>query len=202
MFVADPHWGAARYSVSLQAEFPDTARAALDAARQQLMAQMPAVRFRRADAAALHVTVHLFLDARQDFDKEDFWQQAGPQALAVLDQALAAPFAPFDWTFTQLAAAPLGVIALAGSDPRVLALRQRLRRDAPHPPGMDAPYAQVHCTLLRYADTESLPPDFAARVAMQPLHVPARIGRLHLLCNRRYPSLDPEILRRFDLEEA
>jgi hypothetical protein len=200
--LADPDWGQPLLSWSLQAVLPDAARAALDALRDQVAALAAPGAFLRTPPEALHVTAHLFVDARQkDFDKPAFWQAAGATALHETALALKGQTA-FRWRFTQVRAAGLGVIALAGADPQLLRLRRHLTDAVPRAPGMAAPYGQVHCTLLRYARPDMLPADFAARVSAMPVDVEAPIRHLRLLCNRRYPSLQPEILAQYDLEDA
>lgn len=200
--LADLDWGQPLLSWSLQAVLPNAARAALDALRDRIAALAAPGAFLRVPPGALHVTAHLFVDARQqDFDKSAFWQAAGAAALRETAVALKAQ-AAFRWRFTQLKAAPLGVIALAGADPALLRLRRHLAEAVPRAPGMAAPYGQVHCTLLRYARPELLPADFPARVSAIPIGIEAPVRHLRLLCNRRYPSLQSEILAQYDLEDA
>ncbi len=199
-FIRDPHWETAQVSYTLQAAAPEDVQHQLEALRDAVSAIAPPGTFWRVPPARLHVSLHVIGQPRYAYDKDAYWAEIGATALAEL--AAIEP-QPFHWRFDRLIAASLGVIAAAPPDPRLLTLRQRLLDKVPPPPGCyDPPYPLVHCTLLRYAMPQALPGDFAARVAALPCGVEWTARRLDLLRNARYPSLEPQILRSYRLEQA
>ncbi|MBX3454827.1 hypothetical protein [Ferrovibrio sp.] len=200
VFRRDPFWNTRVESFFVQALMPPESAAALDAVRDEIEAIAPGA-FLRAPTHRLHVSVHVFASPREDFDKQAFWAAAEAPALAALDEYCAGAKA-FAWHFQRLQAAELAVIALAAPDEHALGLRRLLSERVKRPAGLRPPYAEIHCTLLRYAAPEKLPADFAARIAALPCSVHAHIAALELLGGEVYPSLQTRTLKSYRLDQA
>lgn len=141
-----------------------------------------------APPETFHLSLHAIAPVRSDFDKDAWWQIHGAQALTVLRRWCTAQPAT-SLKFRELRVTPTAVIAVAEPQDAVWSLRRVLSAEVPQPPGGTPKYDMIHMTLARYARPDSLPADFAARVAALPLALDVPLREITLMRETAYPLL-------------
>lgn len=188
-FIADPLWGrkALSYTIAafaapaLQAEAAPVLQAIANAAGTPRALHL-------TPAPVLHVSIYSLTPVRLDFDKPAYWRAHRQRVLALLENWCRS-HPPGSLRFRELRALPAAVVAVAGHNEAVWALRRQLAEALPPPPGGAPRYDMIHMTFARYADPAMLPADFAARIGAMPLDLVFRPDTVTVLGEAIYPSL-------------
>lgn len=177
-----------------------TTAAALSALQAQALQLEPSLL--RVPEQALHANLAWLLPVHQEFDrpKDELWQLHGPQWFATLAEA-AATTSSFRLTFRHLVATNSAVITVADEPNPFSALRRELI-PLLRVPGSASAGNLAHVTLLRYATPLRDPASLLRWAAAATFRIDIDVSELLIIKERRYPSLDYEILHRLPLALA
>jgi hypothetical protein len=188
----DQSWGHRCLSYQVQFPLSEAARLALAKVSEQLDREAPSA-FWRSPPETLHVTCHSLVSPRDTYDKEKYWGQISPQAVACMG-LLASQIRGFSLRFCRVKVTDQAIVAIAEDQPSVCEARAIFAGLIPPPPVEPAKINIIHATLCRYRDPARIPPDLLRRSARIRLDICSTIGAAVLVRELRYPSLETEIV--------
>lgn len=138
----------------------------------------------------LHVTIHPLVPVKGSFDKDAYWRGIARQSQSLLED-LCAGRQSLELRFSRLKVTDTAVIATATEETGLIeAIRNRIARDIPPPPGhKPIIYDLIHTTLARYRTRASIPDDVVERIESLPFSVMAPVTHIRLVRETLFPCL-------------
>ena len=108
---------------------------------------------------------------------------------------------PLTLRFSRLKVMPVGIIAAAEEETGLIErLRQAILEALPPPPGLEhRHYDLVHTTLARFADPAPVRSEAVERIEACPIDIAARVDRIKIFRETRFPCLVGEELASVSL---
>jgi hypothetical protein len=138
----------------------------------------------------LHVTIYPLVPVKGAFDKDVYWQGIARQSQSLLED-LCADHQPLELRFSRLKVTDTAIIATATEKTGLIdAIRDRIVRDVPPPPGhKPIIYDLIHTTLARYRTRASIPDDVVGRIESLPVSIMAPVAQIRLVRETLFPCL-------------
>lgn len=192
--VADTLWGKPCHAIHIQPHLAPEVQAALTEVRDKAAALWPGA-LHGAPPHAVHVTIYPLVRVPGGFDRAAYWRLIEEPSRAILRE-LAGGAGAIDLHFHAVRAMPAGLVAVAeDASGLVAAIRRKVVETLPPPPGFEPiRYDLIHTTLARFASSEPVPRAAVARVESLTVSLRARVERLKLTRETRFPCLVAEEL--------
>jgi len=197
--IADTIWGKPCLAYHVQPSLEPETLDAFAAVQQRFAALWPEP-LHIGPEQGLHVTIYPLMTVWGDYDKEAHWRSIAPRIRGLLED-LCSGHEPLELRFSRLKVTNTAIVATATEKSGLIeAIRGRILRDIPPPPGQKPiVYDLIHSTLARYPTKAVIPDDVVERVENLPLTVAAPVSRIRLVRETVFPGLVHEELAVFPL---
>jgi len=124
------------------------------------------------------------------FDKDAYWQSIARRSQGLLEE-LCAGHRTLELRFSRLKVTDTAIIATATEETGLIeAIRERIVRDIPPPPGQKPIlYDLIHTTLARYRTKASIPDEVIERIESLPIFIMAPVKQIRLVRETLFPCL-------------
>lgn len=189
---ADEQWGKPSHAIHIQPHLSSEARNGLAKVQAVAAGEWPGA-LHCVPRDAIHVTIYPLVRVPGVFDREAYWRAIETPSRALLREAAAGARA-FDLRFVRLKATREAIIAIAEDQSGLIAaIRRRIVETIPPPEGFEPiRYDLIHATLARFASSKPVPIAAVERLDALTVSASARVERLKLTRESRFPCLVAE----------
>ncbi|WP_262028176.1 2'-5' RNA ligase family protein [Microvirga sp. Mcv34] len=187
--IADDIWGQPCLAYHVQPSLEPETREALAQVQRSFVELWPEP-LHVGPNAGLHVTIYPLVMVKGDFDKDAYWRSVAGPIRAILGE-LCTGHRPLELRFSRLKVTDTAVIATATEETGLIeAIRNRIVRDIPPPPGRKPIiYDLIHTTLARYQTHASVPDEVVERIESLPVSITAPVRQIRLVRETLFPCL-------------
>jgi hypothetical protein len=187
--IADDIWGLPCLAYHVQPSLEPETRAAFAAVQRAFVELWPEP-LHVGPRQGLHVTIYPLVTVKGAFDKDAYWQSIARRSQGLLEE-LCTGHRTLELRFSRLKVTDTAIIATATEETGLIeAIRERIVRDIPPPPGASPiNYDLIHTTLARYRTRASIPDDVVERIERLPVAITAPVARIRLVRETLFPCL-------------
>lgn len=197
--IADDIWGLPCLAYHVQPSLEPQTREAFERMQRAIAERWPEP-LHLVPRDGLHVTIYALVPVKASFDKDAYWQSIAGQCRSLL-QELCSDRRALELCFSQLKATDTAIIATATEETGLIeAIRHRIVRDIPPPPGREPLcYDLIHTTLARYRTSASVPDSAVEGIEALPISIRAPVTRIRIIRETLFPCLGRHELASFPL---
>jgi hypothetical protein len=187
--IADDIWGLPCLAYHVQPRLEPETRTAFEAVQRAFVELWPEP-LHVGPKHGLHVTIYPLVTVKGAFDKDAYWQRIARRSQGLLEE-LCTGHRTLELRFSRLKVTDTAIIATATEETGLIeAIRERIVRDIPPPPGQKPIlYDLIHTTLARYRTKASIPDDVVERIESLPVSIAAPVKQIRLVRETLFPCL-------------
>ncbi|MBJ6124717.1 hypothetical protein [Microvirga splendida] len=197
--IADDIWGLPCLAYHVQPSLEPETREAFEEVQRAIAERWPEP-LHLVPRDGLHVTIYPLVPVKGSFDKDAYWQSIAELSRNLLED-LCSGHGALELRFSRLKVTDTAIIATATDETGLIAaIRDRIVRDLPLPPGREPlHYDLIHTTLARYRTAASVPRSVVESIEAIPVAVLAPVARIKLIRETLFPCLVRDKLASFPL---
>jgi hypothetical protein len=187
--IADDIWAQPCLAYHVQPSLEPDTRDAFESLQQTIVENWPEP-LHVGPKHGLHVTIYPVVPVKGDFDKTAYWHSIAGRCQTLLED-LCRGHRTLELRFSRLKVTNTAIIVAATEETGLIeAIRQRVIRDIPPPPGQKPiVYDLIHSTLTRYRTSTLIPDEAVKRIESLPVSITAPVTRIRLIRETLFPCL-------------
>jgi hypothetical protein len=187
--IADDIWGLPCLAYHVQPSLEPETREAFKEVQRAIAERWPEP-LHLVPGDGLHVTIYALVPVKASFDKEAYWQSIAGPSRCLLEE-LCSGHRALELRFSRIKVTDTAIIATATEETGLIeAIRQRIVRDIPPPPGREPlHYDLIHTTVARYRTSTSVTGSVVKGIENLPVSIRAPVARIKIIRETLFPCL-------------
>lgn len=200
-FATESLWNQRCSAYNLQALLDESSKRALRELQQRFAPWLS--RLFVIPEEAMHISLIWLLNVRTEYPrpKHEIWCGRRDEWLSTIAK-VAERMPPLRLAFTQMVITESAILAVAQPADLVNELRRSLVAELDLPSETKNVADLVHCTLFRFSSADLSFEALTDAAGHARIHIPFRIREIAVTEERRFPSLDSEVIQRIPLGEG